>query len=49
MMKIMEMMTGYNLQSWNRIKGSGFDFKLGAIIRPFEYSPFRIGASYTHA
>lgn len=34
---------GYELQSWNRIKGSGFDVKLGAIIRPFEYSPFRIG------
>ena len=34
---------GYNLQSWNRIKGSGFDVKLGAIIRPFEYSPFRVG------
>ena len=25
------------------IKGSGFDVKLGAIIRPFEYSPFRVG------
>lgn len=35
--------TGYNLQSWNKISGSGFDFKLGAILRPFEYSPFRIG------
>ena len=34
---------GYSLQSWNRIKGSGFDVKLGAIIRPFEYSPFRVG------
>ena len=33
----------YNLQSWNRIKGSGFDVKFGAIIRPFEYSPFRVG------
>ena len=31
------------MQSWNRIKGSGFDVKLGAIIRPFEYSPFRVG------
>lgn len=27
----------------NRISGSGFDFKMGAIIRPFEDSPFRIG------
>lgn len=34
---------GYNLQSWNKISGSGFDIKLGAIIRPFEYSPLRIG------
>lgn len=34
---------GYNLQSWNKIHGSGFDIKLGAIIRPFEYSPLRIG------
>lgn len=34
---------GYNLQSWNRVTGSGFDFKLGAIVRPFEYSPLRIG------
>lgn len=33
----------YNLQGWNKIKGSGFDLKFGAIIRPFEYSPFRIG------
>lgn len=34
---------GYNLTSWNRIQGSGFDFKFGAIVRPFEYSPLRIG------
>ena len=34
---------GYALHSWNRVHGSGFDVKLGAIIRPFEYSPFRIG------
>ena len=34
---------GYNLQSWNKIQGSGFDLKLGAIVRPFEYSPLRIG------
>ena len=36
---------GYNLQSWNKIHGSGFDFKFGAIVRPFEYSPLRIGLS----
>ncbi len=34
---------GYTLQGWNRIDGNGFDIKLGAIIRPFEYSPLRIG------
>ncbi len=36
---------GYNLQSWNSIKGSGFDFKFGAIVRPFQYSPLRVGLS----
>lgn len=36
---------GYSLESWNKISGSGFDFKLGAIIRPFEASPLRIGVS----
>ena len=34
---------GYALHSWNRIDGSGIDFKLGAIVRPFENSPFRVG------
>ena len=34
---------GYNLQSWNKIHGSGFDVKFGAIIRPFKYSPLKIG------
>lgn len=34
---------GYELSSFNRIKGSGVDVKFGAIIRPFESSPFRIG------
>ena len=33
----------YNLRSWNKVRGSGFDLKLGTIIRPFENSPFRIG------
>lgn len=33
----------YNLQSWNKIHGSGFDVKFGAIVRPFEYSPLKIG------
>lgn len=34
---------GYVLDSYNRIKGSGVDVKFGAIVRPFESSPFRIG------
>ena len=50
---------GYSLESFNRIHGSGFDFKFGAIFRPIEDSPLRIGlavhtptyykpVSYTH-
>lgn len=34
---------GYDLTSWTKIDGSGFDFKFGAIIRPIETSPLRIG------
>lgn len=34
---------GYDLASWNRIVGTGVNFKLGAIFRPFEDSPFRFG------
>ena len=33
----------YNVQSWNKYTGSGWDLKLGAIIRPIEESSFRIG------
>ena len=33
----------YALESFNRISGSGFDVKFGAILRPFESSPLRIG------
>lgn len=36
---------GYNLQTWSKINGAGFDVKLGAIVRPFEYSPLRVGFS----
>lgn len=36
---------GYRLHSWNTTDGTGFDLKLGLIVRPFEYSPLRIGAS----
>lgn len=34
---------GYMLESFNKVTGAGFDFKLGAILRPFEDSPFRLG------
>lgn len=34
---------GYDLNSYNYIDGTGFDVKLGMIVRPFEYSPLRIG------
>lgn len=34
---------GYSLESFKRISGTGFDVKLGTIIRPFEESPLRIG------
>lgn len=34
---------GYFLESFNNVTGSGFDVKLGAIFRPFEYSPLRVG------
>lgn len=34
---------GYSLESFNRIHGSGFDFKFGTIFRPIEDSPLRIG------
>lgn len=34
---------GYSLETFKRIHGSGFNVKLGAIVRPFEYSSLRIG------
>lgn len=39
------MNLGYTLYSDNWIHGEGVDFKLGVIVRPFEYSSFRIGAA----
>lgn len=36
---------GYTLDNWYNADGAGFDLKLGAIFRPFEYSPFRIGVA----
>lgn len=35
----------YSLDNYYKIEGSGVDFKLGAIVRPFESSPLRIGLS----
>ncbi len=33
----------YTLHNWYETRGSGFDVKLGAIFRPFESSPFKLG------
>lgn len=33
----------YHFYNENRLEGSGFDVKLGVILRPIETSPFRIG------
>lgn len=38
---------GYTLQNFYRTTGSGYDFKFGAILRPFTESSFRIGVSAT--
>lgn len=38
----------YDFTNWYKMTGDGFDVKLGAIWRPFEGSPFRIGA-YIHS
>lgn len=37
----------YTLRNFYRTTGSGYDFKFGAILRPFEESSFRIGVSAT--
>ena len=34
---------GYTLENYYRMEGTGVDFKLGVIVRPFENSPFRLG------
>lgn len=34
----------YSLENYYNVKGLGYDFKLGAIFRPFQYSPFKIAA-----
>lgn len=35
----------YSLENWFDTSGTGVDFKLGVIVRPFESSSFRIGAA----
>ncbi|MFV0588391.1 TonB-dependent receptor [Bacteroides reticulotermitis] len=35
----------YEMSTENKIDGSGVDFKFGAIVRPFEDSPFRLGVA----
>lgn len=35
----------YSLVNNYMVEGTGFDLKLGAIFRPFQYSPFKIGVS----
>lgn len=35
----------YEMTTENKIKGAGVDFKFGAIVRPFEDSPFRVGVA----
>ena len=37
----------YTLENFYTTTGSGYDFKFGAILRPFEESSFRIGVSAT--
>lgn len=37
----------YYLTNREAISGNGFDFKLGFIVRPMEYSPFRFGLSFS--
>lgn len=38
--------TIYTLENWQKTEGTGLDVKLGAIFRPFEYSPFRVGLAF---
>lgn len=37
---------GYNIDNYTGLEGSGFDFKFGAIVRPFEYSPLKVGIAF---
>ncbi len=35
----------YSIGTNNAMRGTGYNLKLGAILRPFKYSPFRIGVA----
>ena len=35
----------YSIGNYNHIEGNGFNIKLGAIVRPFKYSPFKLGVA----
>ncbi len=35
----------YSIGNYNHIEGNGFNIKLGAILRPFKYSPFKLGVA----
>ena len=38
-----ELAASYSFENWYKTDGSGVDVKLGFIVRPFEYSPLRLG------
>lgn len=42
----LNQLMGYEIFSDNWIHGEGVDFKLGAIVRPFESSSFRLGFAF---
>jgi len=37
--------SNYTLENWFKTTGSGIDFKIGAIVRPFAASPLRLGVA----
>lgn len=36
----------YSIENNLKISGIGYDLKLGAILRPFEYTPFKVGVAF---
>lgn len=38
-----DLYASYSFENWYKMDGSGVDVKLGFIVRPFEYSPLRLG------